>query len=104
MANENVPAFVAENRLTPMVRRRLFALITIVLVASSLFLSWQSLTLFESSLTPELNKKAEVIGLSTVGDVERGFRRRSPKRVEGPLYGLVPSISQLGLRLPPSSR
>ena len=71
MANENVPAFVAESRLTPMVRRRLFALITIVLVASSLFLSWQSLTLFESSLTPELNKKAEVIGLSAVGDVER---------------------------------
>lgn len=60
-----------ENRLTPMVRRRLFALITVILVASSVFLSWQSLGLFENALTPELNKKAQVIGLNAVGDVER---------------------------------
>lgn len=34
-------------------------------------MSWQTLGLFESSLTPELNKKAEVIGLNAVSDVER---------------------------------
>jgi hypothetical protein len=54
-----------------MVRRRLFALITVILVAASVFLSWQTLGLFESSLTPELNKKAQVIGLNAVSDVER---------------------------------
>ena len=71
-------AVTQENRLTPMVRRRLFALITIILVASSVFLSWQSLGLFESSLTPELNKKAEVIGLNAVGDVERAVELGIP--------------------------
>lgn len=64
-------AFTRENRLTPMVRRRLFALLTVILVSSTVFLSWQSLQLFENSLTPELNKKAQVIGLSAVSDVER---------------------------------
>ena len=62
---------VRENRLTPMVRRRLFALITVILVASSVLLSWQTLGLFESSLTPELNKKAEVIGLTGVNTLTR---------------------------------
>jgi len=97
MANENVPAFVAESRLTPMVRRRLFALITIVLVASSLFLSWQSLTLFESSLTPELNKKAEVIGLSAVGDVERAVGLGIPF---AELNGVGPYLSEIGKTYP----
>ena len=60
-----------QNRLTPVVRKRLFALITVILVSTSVFLSWQSLGLFESSLTPELNKKAQVIGLNAVSDVER---------------------------------
>ena len=97
MANENVPAFVAESRLTPMVRRRLFALITIVLVASSLFLSWQSLTLFESSLTPELNKKAYVIGLSAVGDVERAVGLGIPF---AELNGVRPYLSEIGKTYP----
>ena len=97
MAEENAPEFVAENRLTPMVRRRLFALITVVLVASSVFLSWESLQLFENSLTPELNKKAEVIGLSAVGDVERAVGLGIPFTE---LNGVGPYLSEIGKTYP----
>lgn len=97
MAEENAPEFVPENRLTPMVRRRLFALITVVLVVSSVFLSWKTLQLFENSLTPELNKKAEVIGLSVVGDVERAVGLGIPFTE---LNGVGPYLSEIGKTYP----
>jgi len=44
---------------------------TVIIVASFGLLSWQSLGIFESSLTPELDKKAQVIGKNVVADIER---------------------------------
>ena len=70
--------FAPENRLTPMVRRRLFALMTVIIVVSSGLLSWQSLGIFEASLTPELDKKAQVIGKNTVADIERAVELGIP--------------------------
>ena len=80
-----------------MVRRRLFALITVILVASSVFPSWQSLTLFENSLTPELNKKAQVIGLNAVGDVKRAVGLGIPF---AELYGVGPYLSKINKTYP----
>ena len=59
---------------TAATKKRLFVLISIILVMATVLLSYHALTRFEHSLTPELSKKAAEIGQTVNRDITRAVR------------------------------
>lgn len=92
-------AIKTEVDVTAATKKRLFVLISIILVMATVLLSYHALTRFEHSLTPELSKKAAEIGQTVNRDITRavgyGIPFKNMVNVEGYLKSVLARYSEL---------